>query len=105
MIGWGVGAGGVAVTVVGHGGQARRTFPRLLLDELDERAERRLRVHERDRRAAAAGARRLVDDAVAVGLHRFERDRAVVDAVADVMEPLALGLEVLRDRASRGGSA
>ena len=70
----------------------------LLLDELDERAERRLRVHERDGRAPAARARSLVDHAVALGLHPLERGRAVVDAVPDVVEALTLLLQVLRDR-------
>ena len=77
----------------------------LLLDELDERAERGLRVHERDRRAAAAGARLLVDHAVAVGLHRRERDRAVVDAVADVMDALRPSSRDTSRPSSRDGSA
>ena len=40
----------------------------------------------------------LVDDAVAFRLHRFERGRAVVDPVSDVMQPLTLVREVLGDR-------
>ena len=47
----------------------------------------------------------FVDHPVAVRLHRLERLRAVGDAVADVVDALALGREVLRDRSSRRGSA
>ena len=70
----------------------------LLLDELDEGAEGGLRVYERDCGAAAPGARRLVDHLVALRLHPCECRGAVVDPVADVVQPLAPLLEVLRDR-------
>ena len=70
----------------------------LLLDELDERAERRLRVHEGHRRAAGARAWRLVDHPAAGVLHRLQRHGAVVDPVADVVEALALVGQVLRHR-------
>src|SRR5262245_52301791 len=70
---------------------------RLLLDQLDQRPERGLRMNERDGRPAAPRTGRLVDDTMPIGLHRLERLRAVGDAVADVVDALALGREVLRD--------
>src|SRR5689334_8637700 len=70
---------------------------RLFLDELDQGPERGLRMHERDGRPAAPRAGCLVDHTVAVGLHRLERLRAVGDAVADVVDALALRREVFRD--------
>ena len=76
-----------------------------LLDELDQGAERRLRVHERDRRAPAPGPGRLVDHPVALGLHPLERRGAVVDPVADVVEALALASRGTSRPASRRGSA
>ena len=66
-----------------------RASRRLLLDELDQRAERRLRVDEGHRRAAAAGAGLLVDDPAALAFTRLEGRGAVVDPVADVVEALA----------------
>src|SRR4051794_9252385 len=56
----------------------RTIRPVSLLHELDERAERRLRVHERNGGATAAGAGRLVDHLVALRLHALERGGAVV---------------------------
>ena len=44
------------------------------------------------------GTGRLVDDPVTLRLHPLERHRAVGDPVADVVEALALLLQVLRDR-------
>src|SRR4051812_41157109 len=76
----------------------RRCGRSVLLDELDERAERRLRVHEGDGRPAAARAGSLVDHAVASGLDPLERLPTVGDPVADVVQALALRLQVLRDR-------
>src|SRR5918997_892023 len=66
-----------------------------LLDELDEGAERRLRVDERHGGAAAARTGRLVDDPATLGLDGLQRGGAVVDPVADVVQALALALEVL----------
>ena len=73
----------------------------LLLDELDEGAEAALGVHEGHGRAAAAGAGRLVDGRGARRDHRREGRRAVVDAVADVVQPLAALLDRLGDRRVR----
>src|SRR5437588_5291086 len=71
---------------------------RLLLDELDQRAEGRLGMQEGDGGAAAAGARVLVDDAGSLGLDVLEHLVAVVDAVADVVDALAVLLHVLGQR-------
>jgi len=46
---------------------------------------------------AAAGAGLLIDHAMAVGFDSRERSRAVVDAVADVMEPFTFRVEIFRD--------
>src|SRR5262249_31406269 len=71
--------------------------PSILLDELDERAERRLRVHEGDRGAAATGPGRIVDHLIATLLDVLQRLRARGDAVADVVDALTLAVEELRD--------
>ena len=83
------------------------TCPRgsLLLDELDEGAERGLGVDEGDGGPAAAGPGRLVDDLVALGLDPVERGRAVVDPVADVVDALAPASRGTSPPASRHGSA
>src|SRR5918997_2460179 len=73
----------------------RAAADRSLLDELDQGAERRLRVHEGHGGAAAAGSGRLVDHPAALRLDRVEGGGAVVDPVADVVQALALALEVL----------
>jgi len=73
--------------------------PRLLLDELDQRAEAAFGVDERDGRPPAAGPWCLVDGRGARVHHRRQRRRAVLDAVADVVEALAPLLDRLRHRA------
>ena len=68
---------------------------RLLLDQLDQRAEGRLGVHEGHRRAPRSRPRRLVDHPAARVLDRPEGGRAIVDPIADVVQPFALGREEL----------
>jgi len=101
-----LGRGGRGNRVVSH---AARLGPGrgcgLLLDELDQRAERGLRVHERDRRAAASGPGLLVNHAVAAGLHRRERLRAVVDAGSRRDESLRPSCRDTSRPSSRDGSA
>src|ERR671917_1216539 len=75
--------------------QRRAAADPSLLDELDQGAERRLRVHEGHGGAAAAGSGRLVDHPAALRLDRVEGGGAVVDPVADVVQAFALALEVL----------
>src|SRR5271166_5362747 len=60
----------------------------LLLDQLDQGAERRLRVNEGHGRAARPGPGDLVDHAPAGVLDRLQGDRAVRHPVADVVQPL-----------------
>src|SRR5262249_25849156 len=86
--------GGIAALFVGEGATVGET-QELLLNELDERAERRLRVHEGDGRSPTPRPGHLVDDLKALALDPFQRRRAIVDAVGDVVDPLALLVEVL----------
>src|SRR5437763_8066323 len=72
----------------------RSTNP-LFLDELNQGPEGRLRVQEGDGGAAASGAWVLVDHAGALALHVFENLVAVVDAVADMVDALAVAFHVL----------
>src|SRR5947209_6416582 len=64
-----------------------------LLDELDQRPEARLGVHERNRGAARAGPRCVVEHLAAERLDGVERDPAVVDAVTDVVDAFAALLQ------------
>ena len=75
------------------------------LDQLDQSAEGGLRVQERHRRAprARAGARRRWPGRPAATAC-CRAARAVGHPVADVVQALALGVEVLGDRSSRRGS-
>ena len=57
-----------------------------------------LGVDERDRGAAAARARFVVDRPGAGCDHRLQRERTVVDAIPDVVQPLAATFEELGDR-------
>src|SRR5665213_4378010 len=69
-----------------------------LFNQLDKRAEGCLWVHEGDDRPSRPRSRRLVNHPRAARLHGFERRRAVVDPIGDVVQSLAVLREVLRDR-------
>src|SRR5665213_2673523 len=69
-----------------------------LFNQLDKRAEGCLWVHEGDDRPSRPRPRRFVDHPSAARLHGFERHRAVVDPIGNVVQSLAVLGEVLRDR-------
>ncbi len=64
-----------------------------LLDQLDERAEGALGVHEGNRRPARAGPGRFVDERPTPVSHGLECRGAILDPVPDVMQPLTPTLE------------